>query len=248
MGKSARSKSINRTGFTFYKSYYEIYQQLNDEQKVQFVDAILEHQFTDADTDDISFEDVILNIAWLGIKPNLKNNKAKFLNGSQPKNKQSGSGNGANPERRANNEKEYEKEKENEKENENENVEVAISLSLNDNSKYDITGSLIIELTELYQSVDIIQELRKMKGWLMANPTKRKTRRGLLRFVNNWLSREQDRGASQKDVKADSYGGMEKTIREQMNKPNSTPLTTAQIKLIRQQEYDEQQGRLLDVH
>ena len=33
-----------------------------------------------------------------------------------------------------------------------------------------------------------------MRGWLNANPKKRKTKAGILRFVNSWLSREQDRG------------------------------------------------------
>ena len=240
MGKPAH-KQINRTGFTFYKSYYDIYQQLSDEQKIQFVDAILEHQFTDMDTDDVSFEDAILNIAWLGIKPNLVCNKTKFLNGSKPKNKRTRSEKEAKPKRSANNVNE------NVNENENDNGK-CISLTLNDKSEYEINSDLFVKLVDLYPSVDTLQELRKMKGWLMSNPTKRKTRRGVLRFVNNWLSREQDRRASQKDEKSNSYGAMEKTIREQMNKPNSAPLTTAQIKLIRQQEYDEQQGRLLDVH
>ena len=35
-----------------------------------------------------------------------------------------------------------------------------------------------------------------MRGWLDSNPTKRKTRGGVARFVNSWLSREQDRGGS----------------------------------------------------
>ena len=52
---------------------------------------------------------------------------------------------------------------------------------------------MIDEWTELYPNVDILQELKKMKGWCNANPTKRKTKRGILRFINGWLSREQDR-------------------------------------------------------
>jgi len=35
-----------------------------------------------------------------------------------------------------------------------------------------------------------------MKGWLDANPAKRKTKKGILRFVNTWLSKEQDKGGS----------------------------------------------------
>lgn len=34
-----------------------------------------------------------------------------------------------------------------------------------------------------------------MKGWLDANPTKCKTKKGILRFVNTWLSKEQDKGS-----------------------------------------------------
>ena len=45
----------------------------------------------------------------------------------------------------------------------------------------------------LYPSVDVEQEMRKMVGWSDANPTKRKTKVGMKRFVNAWLSREQDK-------------------------------------------------------
>jgi predicted phage replisome organizer len=73
-----------------------------------------------------------------------------------------------------------------------------IDLILNDKSSYPITQSKIDEFKELYPAVDVMQELRKMKGWLIANPTNRKTKRGILRFVNSWLSREQDRSKKQK--------------------------------------------------
>ena len=34
-----------------------------------------------------------------------------------------------------------------------------------------------------------------MRGWSMSNPSKRKTKNGVKRFVNSWLSREQDKGS-----------------------------------------------------
>lgn len=68
-----------------------------------------------------------------------------------------------------------------------------IQLTLNDKSLYDVTQNDFNEYEELYPNVDVMQELRKMKGWLNANPTKRKTKRGIKRFINNWLSREQDK-------------------------------------------------------
>lgn len=68
-----------------------------------------------------------------------------------------------------------------------------IQLTLNDKSLYDVSKNDFDEYEELYPNVDIMQELRKMKGWLNANPTKRKTKRGIKRFINSWLSREQDK-------------------------------------------------------
>lgn len=68
------------------------------------------------------------------------------------------------------------------------------SLLLNDGSYYGVTQTDIDEYKRLYPIVDIEQEIRKMIGWLNANPAKRKTRRGIKNFINSWLSREQDKG------------------------------------------------------
>ncbi len=72
-----------------------------------------------------------------------------------------------------------------------------ISLILNDKSFHDIFQSDIDGWKELYPAVDVLQELRKMKGWLDSNPTKRKTRKGIKRFINGWLAREQDSGKNE---------------------------------------------------
>ncbi len=73
----------------------------------------------------------------------------------------------------------------------------AIELILNDKTLFPISQTKVKEWSGLYPAVDIMQELRKMKGWLDTNPAKRKTKRGILRFVNNWLAREQDKGPRQ---------------------------------------------------
>ena len=70
---------------------------------------------------------------------------------------------------------------------------VVITITLNDQSEYGITEDRVSEWVELYPAVDVMQELRKMKGWATANPKKRKTKSGILRFINAWLSKEQDR-------------------------------------------------------
>lgn len=69
-----------------------------------------------------------------------------------------------------------------------------ILLSLVDKTEYDVPLSKIEEWKTAYPAVDIIQELHKMAAWLGSNPKRKKTRRGIDRFINSWLSREQDKG------------------------------------------------------
>jgi len=73
---------------------------------------------------------------------------------------------------------------------------VIITIPLNDNTEYVITHKTCHQWVELYPAVDVIQELRKYKGWTLANPTKRKTRRGILKSINSWLASEQDKGGN----------------------------------------------------
>ena len=70
-----------------------------------------------------------------------------------------------------------------------------LTLMLNDKSEHPIFQEQVHEWAALYPAVDVIQQLRNMKGWLDANPTKRKTKRGIQKFINGWLAREQDKGS-----------------------------------------------------
>ena len=74
-----------------------------------------------------------------------------------------------------------------------ENEETEIELVLNTGALYPISKEKADRWRELYPSVDVSQELRNMAAWLESNPTKRKTKNGILRFCNGWLSREQDK-------------------------------------------------------
>lgn len=74
--------------------------------------------------------------------------------------------------------------------------EIVMTLTLNDKSEYPFCMDDVSNWKELYPAVDILSELRKMKGWLDANPKRRKTKSGIMRFVNGWLSRAQDSGGS----------------------------------------------------
>lgn len=71
-----------------------------------------------------------------------------------------------------------------------------ITLILNDKAEYPIYQSDVNEWAELYPAVDVMQELRKMKGWCKDNPKRRKTKQGVRRFINSWLARQQDAGSA----------------------------------------------------
>ena len=72
-----------------------------------------------------------------------------------------------------------------------------LTLTLNDKTEHPVYSEQIKEWSELYPAVDVMQELRAMKGWCNANPTKRKTKSGINRFINGWLSKEQNKGGRQ---------------------------------------------------
>lgn len=73
---------------------------------------------------------------------------------------------------------------------------VEANIPLNTGEEYPVYLKDIEEWQTLYPSVDVRQELKKMRGWCLANPSKRKTQRGVKKFINNWLSRQQDRGGT----------------------------------------------------
>ena len=95
-----------------------------------------------------------------------------------------------------------------------------ISLPLNDKTEHYVYQADINKWQELYPVVDILQELKKMKGWLDSNPAKKKTKNGIARFINSWLSRVQDKGGSpqnnsaQKSSKGKPDNGFKKIIEE----------------------------------
>lgn len=72
-------------------------------------------------------------------------------------------------------------------------VRIFIELPLINNTNFAVTENYVKQLKDLYPAVDVEQALRAMKGWLIANPNNRKTPRGIKRFINGWIAREQDR-------------------------------------------------------
>ena len=128
--------------------------------------------------------------------------------------KQTGSkpeANGKQGETASKKEKEIEVENEVEKEIENVCAELPSSpspaavLPLVDGTDFEISVETVAELSGLYPAVDVEQQLRNMRGWLLANPKNRKTKAGIMRFVNSWLSREQNSARPTANQKPGGY-------------------------------------------
>ena len=79
------------------------------------------------------------------------------------------------------------------------------ALILNDNSEWIPSKDDLEGWQQLYTGVDVIKELARMREWCKSNPTRRKTRKGIRRFVQTWLDRQQNQsnkygaGTAQKD-------------------------------------------------
>ena len=71
-------------------------------------------------------------------------------------------------------------------------------IPLNDGTFYNVPKENIEVYKRLYPAVDVEQALRNMIGWCMGNPTRRKTRRGVKRFITGWLAGDQDEGKTRR--------------------------------------------------
>ena len=77
-------------------------------------------------------------------------------------------------------------------------------MKLNNGDTYVPLDTDIIAWQKAYPAIDVNQELAAMESWLDANPSRRKTKRGIKRFINSWLMRAQDKGGSPMAKKQDN--------------------------------------------
>lgn len=78
------------------------------------------------------------------------------------------------------------------------------AIPLNDGTEWSCPLDVYNEYVRLYPAVDVKQAFRDMRAWCLSNPEKRKTRRGVKKFVNNWLSKAQDRGGQRQAIQSKS--------------------------------------------
>ena len=62
-------------------------------------------------------------------------------------------------------------------------------LTLKDGTFYTVTDQDFQIFSMAHRAVDVNEELNQMVAWLYSNPAKRKTKAGIKRFINSWLSR-----------------------------------------------------------
>lgn len=76
-------------------------------------------------------------------------------------------------------------------------------LILKDGSRFHISQNHFNEFMNAYPGVDVRDQILKMSQWLKTNPTKRKTKNGIMRFINSWIARaeREDTRQSQSSVK-----------------------------------------------
>lgn len=58
---------------------------------------------------------------------------------------------------------------------------------------FAVSQAHVDDYVKTFPAVDVPQQLREMRGWLNANEARRKTLSGMAKFVNSWLSREQNK-------------------------------------------------------
>lgn len=62
-------------------------------------------------------------------------------------------------------------------------------LPLKDGTEYEISAESFEEFVNAYPEINVLSEMRKMRAWCLSNPANRKTRRGIMKFINGWLGR-----------------------------------------------------------
>jgi len=71
-------------------------------------------------------------------------------------------------------------------------LNAVVEIPLNSGENFLIFQQQVEEWQTLYPAVDILQELRNIRGWNISNPKRRKTKAGILNHINAWLSKVQN--------------------------------------------------------
>ena len=188
-----------RDGFVFYRSFREAIRELPEEERLKCYEVILDYALDEVVPNEVGISSAIFKL----IKPQIDANNKRYENG-----KKGGRGNRteAKPKPNTNqdvtNNEPKEKEKEKEKVKEKDKVKVSssvvhlpplppiITLPCKADEEYIVTQGEYEEMTDTYPTLDVMGELRAMKGWLIGNKNKLKLKDDIPKFMYGWLNDE----------------------------------------------------------
>lgn len=67
--------------------------------------------------------------------------------------------------------------------------EPQFQIPIKDGSLFPLPNNELQMYKMAYPKINVDDEIGKMIAWCVSNPSQRKTKRGILRFVNGWLNR-----------------------------------------------------------
>ena len=79
-------------------------------------------------------------------------------------------------------------------------------IPLKDGTDYEPDNDFLMELQRAYQGIDLEFQFKKMRIWCLSNASRRKTRRGIKRFINNWLARNYETHSRPRLSKSEQVG------------------------------------------
>lgn len=94
------------------------------------------------------------------------------------------------------------------------------AIILKDGRYWEADPEDIIQWQRAYTDIDCFAEINAAACWCEANPSKRKTQRGVKKFLNSWLKRAQDSGGRSPfaKVRADVIATRDMTMADMMSR------------------------------
>lgn len=186
-----------RDGFVFYRSFREAIRELPEEERLKCYEVILDYALDEVIPNEVGISSAIFKL----IKPQIDANNKRYENG-----KKGGRGNRTETKPKPNTNQDVTnnepKEKEKVKEKDKDKVKVSssvvhlpplppiITLPCKADEEYIVTQGEYEEMTDTYPTLDVMGELRAMKGWLIGNKNKLKLKDDIPKFMYGWLNDE----------------------------------------------------------
>lgn len=204
-----------KNSFIVYRSFYIGIQALKKKDRLELYDAIFEFGLNHKEIDLKPLPQAMFEL----IKPQLEANHRKFTNGikgGRPADPNSKRQQNKRTKAEPNHNQDITKAERNDNVNVNVNVNDNVNrvgLPLKSGDDYFLTTDLYFEIKKTFPYCDLDGELKKMRVWLLSNPSKRKTHVGTPRFVTNWLSRNTENSKP----KTETYASIHEAVMQRKN-------------------------------